>query len=187
MGNGKLNTAYPSIRQLGAPYSIESGTGKGMKMNQNDIILMLYTMMFAFVCYTAYKIFIAKKQIQGEQDLFPQHKRILQYVLVGLLMSMILMVEGMYFKLMLAGITTYFVYNLFEQISFSDTGVYFNGKITEWNDIKQWSFSPKNGNLILALNNPKPNDVRVIPTRAEDQDAVNKVMRTRKSKKRAKK
>ncbi|MDO5717481.1 MAG: DUF5673 domain-containing protein [Tissierellia bacterium] len=155
-------------------------------MKQSDIILALYTMLFAFVCYTGYKIFQVRKNISHQQHLFSQRPRILHYILIGLLISMIFLVDGLYLRLILTGISIYFIYNATERISISESGIYHNGKLDSWKEVKQWSFDEKKENLIIQTSHPKPNNIRVYPTRKEDRQNINMLIRNYKQKKKRK-
>lgn len=156
-------------------------------MKSDEMILALYTIMFAFVVYMSYKTFTIRKDIKGEQITFNQKPKILQYILVGLLLAMIFMVQGIYLKIILLGISTYFVYNSTEKISFSEHGIYHNGRLEAWDDIKQWQFDDKKDTLIVHTSKKKPNNVRIYPTRKEDKDEINKTIRKFKQKKNRKK
>lgn len=152
-------------------------------MNSNDLILAIYTMMFVFVLYMSYKIFNVRKQITGERKNFTQKGKILQYVLIGLLLAMIFMVEGLYLKLLLLGISTYFVYNSTEKITISESGIYFNGRLEAWDNIKQWTFNEKTGQLVVTVNSPRAGNTVMFPTKTEDKDEINKLIRQHKKKK----
>ncbi len=152
-------------------------------MNSNDMILAIYTMMFVFVLYMSYKIFNIRKQISGERKNFSQKSKILQYVLIGLLLAMIFMVEGLYLKILLLGISTYFVYNSTEKITLSESGIYFNGRLEAWDNIKQWTFNDKTGQLVVTVNSPRPGTTVAFPTKLEDKEEINKTIRQYKSKK----
>lgn len=152
----------------------------------NEMITALYTMMFVFVLFMGYKIFKTRKSIGEQKVEFPQKSKLLQYVLIGLLVAMMIMIPELYMKLMLMGIATYFFYASYEKISFSDTGIYFNGRFDDWEDIKQWTFDKKD-QLVLSTSKGGNTGQRALPVRPEDKDAINKVIRSYKSKKKNRK
>lgn len=153
---------------------------RGENLNYTDLILAIYTMMLIFAVYMGYKIFKARMSIKGPRRNFYQRTKISLYILMSLLIFMIYASEGIYLKLVLVGLLIYISYTIIEKITFFDQGIYFNGTITEYKDIRSWTFNEKNSNLIVRLS--AKDDIRIYPVRKPDREEVNKIIKDHKQK-----
>lgn len=76
-----------------------------------------------------------------------------------------------------------FLYLVSEKIIFSEYGIYFNGKMVLYPDIKKWQFDRTNGGLEIEIKGPKKNSYMVIPVRVDDIAEMQKILKSFKSKK----
>ncbi|WP_230582936.1 DUF5673 domain-containing protein [Finegoldia magna] len=74
-----------------------------------------------------------------------------------------------------------FIYLTFEKISFTDKGIYFNGFLAEYEDIKQWKYTKDKRFLELILKNSKANS-KLIPINPSDASEMQVIIKKNKKK-----
>lgn len=148
---------------------------------------ILYGVMFFVSLMIAYNIFQSRKKfgrIIATYDL-----RSSLYLILFRILSAILVVLGMlycYHKTWLFGIVCIVIgsvcgYVSIEKLVLAANGLYYHAKLYSWSDIKHWSFSAGNMNLIVTLQNQR---VLKIPVQPEHHDAIQTIIKSEKKKKR---
>ena len=141
-------------------------------MSAQNVINVMYILILLFGLKQMYNVYKVKKNIGRVIKNFNQRKRILMMVA-----SYSIVVLGLIYILL--GVI--FIYLTFEKISFTDKGIYFNGFLAEYEDIKQWKYSKDKRFLELILKNSKANS-KLIPINPSDASEMQVIIKKNKKK-----
>ena len=153
-------------------------------MNAQNIINVMYILILLFGLKQMYNVYKVKKNIGRVIKNFNQRKRVLMMVAsysIVILGLLYLYQQKTWFPLIYILLGVIFIYLTFEKISFTDKGIYFNGFLAEYEDIKQWKYSKDKRFLELILKNSKANS-KLIPINPSDASEMQVIIKKNKKK-----
>lgn len=155
-------------------------------MKSEEILQILFILVLLFIGKQLFDGYKNRKRLEDPISLFNQRTRLLMAVSSGMLVAL-----GVFYMIMQPGIMAAvyillgiaFIYLTFEKIQIAGNGIYYNGKLTRWTSIKQWGFTSDGKFLNLEVHENNRKIGRMIPTKPEDRETINNLIRQAKSKK----
>lgn len=142
----------------------------------------IYTIMFVFVLFLAYRIITTRLRLEDEQIKFKQKPSKALVVLTILLFVMIFTIEEIFLKVMVGSIAIYFLYANLEPIIITPQLIYHNGRADEWNKLKKWAYDDVKKNLVLQFNINGKDQYRLLPVDIKEKDRIMKTIKNIKKK-----
>ncbi|WP_099203709.1 DUF5673 domain-containing protein [Miniphocaeibacter massiliensis] len=158
-------------------------------MDFNRIIQIIYFLMFLFILKQLYNIVNVKKSIEGKKLAVynPKVKIYIGLLVVALLLlGTMTLVNKDYFGIIYILTGLGFAYVYVDKVIVYETGIYYNGRLDSWNEIKKWTYDARTSNLRLETTKPGNKAYRSIPIKNEDKENILSIIRNRKNKKKNK-
>ncbi|MDO5649567.1 MAG: DUF5673 domain-containing protein [Gallicola sp.] len=151
-----------------------------------NIFEILFILVLLFVGKQMYDGYKNRKKLEDPVQSFSQRIRMMMAISSGALFALGVFYLVVDFNLMaivyvILGVA--FIYLTYEKILIGANGIYYNGKLTLWSDIKQWGFGEDGKFLHLQVLDKGKKAARMIPVRPGDQEAINSLIRHHKKRK----
>lgn len=150
------------------------------------IFEILFILVLLFVGKQMYDGYKNRKKLQEPIQGFSQRIRIMMAISSGALFALgvfYLIVDFNLMAIVYVALGIAFIYLTYEKILVGSNGIYYNGKLTLWSDIKQWGFGEDGKFLHLQVIDKGKKAARMIPVRPEDQESINALIRQYKKRK----
>ncbi len=158
-------------------------------MEFNRIIQIIYFLMFLFILKQLYNIFSLKRSIKSKKIAIynPKVKIYIGFLVMALLaLGIMTIINKDYFGIIYILTGLGFAYVFLDKVIIYEDGIYYNGRIDKWSEIKKWSYADKSSNIKMDTTKPGNKAYRLIPVKYEDKDAILAVIASRKNKKKNK-
>ena len=153
-------------------------------MNAKNVINVMYILILLFGLKQMYNVYMVKKNIGRVIKNFNQRKRLLMIIAsysIVVLGFLYLYQQKTLFPLIYILLGVIFIYLTFEKISFTEKGIYFNGSLVEYEDIKQWKYSKDKKFLELTMKNGRATN-KLIPINPSDASEMQIIIKKNKKK-----
>ncbi|WP_297813149.1 DUF5673 domain-containing protein [uncultured Finegoldia sp.] len=153
-------------------------------MNAKNVINVMYILILLFGLKQMYNVYMVKKNIGRVIKNFNQRKRLLMIIAsysIVVLGFLYLYQQKTLFPLIYILLGVIFIYLTFEKISFTEKGIYFNGSLAEYEDIKQWKYSKDKKFLELTMKNARATN-KLIPINPSDASEMQIIIKKNKKK-----
>lgn len=139
----------------------------------DQTVTMVYTLMFVFLLFLFSKIVKTRMGLGEGQVKFRQRPKTALLVLnLGLLTAMVFIAEGLYLRTVILATICYFLYVNREPIILSQRGLYFNGRLDRWEDLKKWSYNDDSEELDLIFKVDGRDLERLLPVDPRDKERI---------------
>lgn len=139
----------------------------------DQTVTMVYTLMFVFLLFLFSKIVKTRMGLGEGQVKFRQRPKTALLVLnLGLLTAMVFIAEGLYLRTVILATIGYFLYVNREPIILSQRGLYFNGRLDRWEDLKKWSYNDDSEELDLIFKVDGRDLERLLPVDPRDKERI---------------
>lgn len=155
-------------------------------MDFNNILKIVYAVFLAYILKQLYDIFRVRKGIKGTVIAYYSPKiRMLAIVLSIMLVILggITIASKDYFGIVFILIGIGFGYINMEKVIVYTNGIYFNGRMDTWEEIKRWQYNDATNNLELKTTKIGTKENRLIPIKAENRDELLTIIKDVKKKK----
>lgn len=155
-------------------------------MNFNQILKIVYAIFLVYILKQIYSIIKVRKEVKSDVLAYYAPKtRMLSTILAVLLVLLggITIATKDYFGIVFILIGIGFGYINMEKVIVYNTGLYFNGRMDTWDEVKQWQYNDKTNNLELRTSKIGAKENRFIPIKPEDRDELLTIIKNIKRKK----
>ncbi len=153
-------------------------------MTAQKVINIMYILILLFGLKQMYNVYKVKRNIGTVIKRFEQRKRILMMIAsyaIVVLGLIYLYQQKTVFPLIYVLLGVIFIYLTFEKIAFTEKGIYFNGFLAKYEDIKQWKYSKDNKFLELTMKNSNATN-KIIPINPKDASEMQLIIKRNKKK-----
>ena len=148
----------------------------------NRTIKTIYSIMFVFVLYHTYKIITSRIKLSKDQLKFKQKKNLMLILLNFLLIVMIFLAKDWYLRIIILGMSIYFLYINTEPIIFTEKGIYHNGRTDGWENLKKWAYDDSSKGLIIQVKKDGRDQQRLLPIDPKEKEIALEKVREHKKK-----
>lgn len=153
---------------------------------EQNIFEILFILVLLFVIKQMYDGFKNRKKLEEPVQAFPQRIRIMMAISSGALFALgvfYMIVDFNFMAVIYVALGVAFIYLTYEKILIGSNGIYYNGKLTYWTDVKQWGFGEDKKFLHMQIIDKGKKAARMIPIRPDDHETINTLIREHKKRK----
>ncbi|MDY6065291.1 MAG: DUF5673 domain-containing protein [Finegoldia sp.] len=150
------------------------------------VLNIIYIFILIYTVIQLYKVVTVKSRVGKVLDTFSQKPRTIM-IIASAALIVLGVVNIIQTRQMISLIYIFmggvFLYLVTEKIIFSEYGIYFNGKMVLYEEIKKWQFDRVNGGLEIEIKSLNKSSYMLIPVKVEDIGQMQKIIKSFKSKK----
>lgn len=144
----------------------------------DNMIMILYGLMFLFVCYQAFKSFRDRRKVRGNVKVFAQKRRNANIIMSVLMVVLGILTQDAIMTTIMITIGIFFTWQSYETILLGDTGIYAHARFDTWDKVLKWGWDQEKAVLEMKIEKgPRQAEYRAIQAQHGDMLEINEIIR----------
>ncbi|MDO4594157.1 MAG: DUF5673 domain-containing protein [Tissierellia bacterium] len=155
--------------------------------NMNFMILIIYAVLAIMLLTRIVKGIKAKKELKGEVNEFQKKSSPFEFVLVIMLFVIGIfnfvqapktnMFYSIIIGVMMLVIAIFFLLNAKGKVRVAENAILADGQLVHYKQLKRWGFDKESGELVMLVKVDQREEQRVVRTKNEDINEINRLIR----------